>query len=446
MTNCVNFWNGFLKWSLERGRVSRVVLSVLKQVQITKLTNNEITLNGENRGVAIYLKKKFPLLEKSLKEYSHKKLSLRLTILPRKRRKKQEKEPLLKYASFIDDVFNKAGLNPQYNFENFAVSDTNQVAFAAAKAVAEKPGQTYNPLFFYGGVGVGKTHLAQATARRVLKNNPNFSVLFSPGDRFTNELIESIRRKTTSQFRKKYRKLDLLIIDDVQFISGKNLIQEEFFHTFNSIVSFGGQIILTSDRPPYEIKKLEDRLRSRFSGGLIVDIQPPNFELRTAILLIKAREKNINLDIDVAKIIADNITDTRALEGVLLSVYAKTSSRGEKINIQTIEDFFRTKENHQNKNLSPENIIQTVCSFYNLKKSWIKSPSRKQEVARARQLIMFLLRKRLKLKYEQIAFLLKRKDHTTIIYGVSKIENLITRERAFRGEVNEIVGSLALST
>jgi len=440
-----SFWNSFLKWLEREKKVSRVILSLLKQTKLVKLTSGEVVISGDNRGVVIFLKKKLPFLEELLEENTKKKLSLRLIIAATKKKKKEE-EPLLKYVSLVNDIFNKAGLNPQYNFKNFAVSDTNRVAFAAAQAVSDQPGRAYNPLFLYGGVGVGKTHLAQAIARKVLENHSDFSVLFSPGDRFTNELIESIRRKTTSRFRKKYRKLDLLIIDDVQFIAGKNLIQEEFFHTFNSVVSFGGQIILTSDRPPYEIKKLEDRLRSRFLGGLIVDIQPPSFELRTAILLIKAREKSIDLNIEMAKVIADNITDTRALEGALLSIYAKASSQGKKIDIQSIEDFFRIKDDRQNKHLSPEDIVRGVCSFYNLKRSWIKNANRKQEVARARQLIMFLLRKRLKLKYEQIAFLLKRKDHTTIIYGVSKIENLIARERGFKGEVNEIVGSLALST
>jgi len=440
-----SFWNSFLKWLEREKKVSRVILSLLKQTKLVKLTSGEVVISGDNRGVVIFLKKKLPFLEELLEENTKKKLSLRLIIAATKKKKKEE-EPLLKYVSLVNDIFNKAGLNPQYNFKNFAVSDTNRVAFAAAQAVSDQPGRAYNPLFLYGGVGVGKTHLAQAIARKVLENHSDFSVLFSPGDRFTNELIESIRRKTTSRFRKKYRKLDLLIIDDVQFIAGKNLIQEEFFHTFNSVVSFGGQIILTSDRPPYEIKKLEDRLRSRFLGGLIVDIQPPSFELRTAILLIKAREKSIDLNIEMAKVIADNITDTRALEGALLSIYAKASSQGKKIDIQSIEDFFRIKDDRQNKHLSPEDIVRGVCSFYNLKRSWIKNANRKQEVARARQIIMFLLRKKLKLKFEQIAFILKRKDHTTIIYGVSKIENLIAHNSDFKEEVHEVIGSLALST
>ena len=285
-------------------------------------------LGCDNNGVKIYIEKRVGELERLLSLHLKTKTSIQIVIKPKKQ-KNASPAPLLTFQPSMDDVFTKACLHAKYRFENFAVSSTNNVAFAAAQAVSKNIGASYNPLFLYGGVGVGKTHLTQSVARIALEKNPNAKVYFCPGDRFTNELIESFQDKSTVRFRKKYRNLNILAIDDIQFIAGKQAVQEEFFHTFNTIVSSGGQVILTSDRPPHEIKNLEDRLRSRFSGGLIVDIQSPDFELRTAILLIKAREKEIELSIDAAKVIAEQVSDTRALEGALLSIYAKTLGKGE---------------------------------------------------------------------------------------------------------------------
>ena len=336
----------------------------------------------------------------------------------------------------------------KYSFENFAVSPTNQVAYAAARAVAEEPGTAYNPLILYGGVGVGKTHLAQSVARAILEQDHDKKVVFCPGDQFTNELIESIREKSTQRFRHKYRKLDLLIIDDVQFIAGKNHVQEEFFHTFNHIISAAGQIILTSDRPPVVIKKLEDRLKSRFMGGLTVDMQAPDFELRCAILLIKAREKKIDIGIDEARVIAEQVTDSRALEGTILSIYAKTLNNGGAITLDVIEDFFEGSRRRAvaQRRITAHDIIEAVCSYYNIRKSHLKGPSRTENVAMARQVAMYLLRRELGLKYEEIAYALKRKDHTTIMHGYEKIAGLAARDPLFKQEIDRIINSLPLST
>jgi len=294
-------------------------------------------------------------------------------------------------------------------------------------------------------VGVGKTHLAQSIARVVLEKKPQNKVYFCPGDRFTNELIEAIQEKNTARFRKKYRYLNILVVDDIQFIAGKQTIQEEFFHTFNTIVSSGGQVILTSDRPPSEIKNLEDRLRSRFSGGLIVDIQSPDFELRTAILLIKAKEKEIELSMEAAKIVAEQVGDTRALEGTLLSIYAKTLGKKEGIDLEDIEKFFRSKNEQKKTKITPQDIIKAVCSYYNVKQSHIKGPDRSENIAFPRQIVMFLLRRELGLKYEEIAYMLKKKDHTTVLHGSEKIAGLLIKNPAFKEEVDRITNSLTLS-
>ncbi len=440
-----SLWNEFLGSFEKNKKDAPVIASILKQVYPLELTEGGIVLGCDNNGVKIYIEKRVGELERLLSLHLKTKTSIQIVIKPKKQ-KNASPAPLLTFQPSMDDVFTKAGLHAKYRFENFAVSSTNNVAFAAAQAVSKNIGASYNPLFLYGGVGVGKTHLTQSVARIALEKNPNAKVYFCPGDRFTNELIESFQDKSTVRFRKKYRNLNILAIDDIQFIAGKQAVQEEFFHTFNTIVSSGGQVILTSDRPPHEIKNLEDRLRSRFSGGLIVDIQSPDFELRTAILLIKAREKEIELSIDAAKVIAEQISDTRALEGTLLSIYAKTLGKKEGIDLEDIEGFFQHKDERKKQKVSPHDIIKAVCSYYNVKQSQIKSPERTENLSFPRQIIMFLLRHELGLKYEEIAQMLKKKDHTTVLHGSDKIGALLIKNPSFKEEVDRIIKSLFLST
>jgi len=434
-----SFWTGFIDNIVDEKDKNPTLYSLVKQLKPIELTESKIVLGCDNAGFAMLLNKRAPLIEKRLSNYIGNKLRLEIVITPKKKRKE---EPLFKFEPSIEDVFSKARLINSFRFDNFAVSSSNQVAYAASQAVSKTPSEAYNPLFLYGGVGVGKTHLAQAVARKILETSPEKKVLFCPGDLFMNELIESIREKNTPRFRRKYRALDLLIVDDIQFISGKNTVQEEFFHTFNTIVSSGGQIILTSDRSPKEIKNLQDRLRSRFSGGLTVDIQAPDFELRTAILLIKAREKNIQIDIDLAKIISDQINDLRELEGTLLSIYARALTKDGKITIGIVESHFSHEKDNGVRKFGPSDVIRSVCSYYNIKLSHIKGPGRSERVAVPRQVAMFLLRKELGLKYEEIAYILKRKDHTTIMYGVEKINSVLIKDSVFKQEVDRIINSL----
>ncbi len=438
-----SFWSDFLQKIQEHKKKIPVLYPLLKQLKPLELTEKNITLTCSSQGTKFFLDKKKHLVEDLIFNHLKQKLSVEF-VLQLKKTKKKNHPPLLQYQPSIDDLFYKAGLSPQHRLDNFAVSDSNQVAFAASQSIVKKPGLSYNPLFLYGGVGVGKTHLAQATARKILEDHPSKKVLFSPGDQFTNELIESIQSRSTKKFRKKYRKMNLLIIDDVQFIAGKTTVQEEFFHTFNSIISNGGQIILTSDKPPNKIKKLEDRLCSRFSGGLVVDVQSPNFELRTAILLIKAKEKNIKIDIEAAKILAEQARDARTLEGVLLSVYAKTLNKKDSVDLEAVDSFLQKEQTATIKRILPLDVIKAVCSYYNLPRARLKSKRRTSSISLPRQITMFLLRKKLNLKFEEIAHILKRKDHTTVIYAVDKITGLLARDPLLKQEIDQILKSLDL--
>lgn len=439
-----SYWNGFIEKLGRNKESNQVIYPLLKQAKIIELNDDKITLSVVSQGAYDFLEKRTDKIASDFFDHSQKKIKIEFIV--KAPSKKSVSPPLLSFEPSIEDIFFRSGLNKKYNFDNFAVSTTNQVAYAASQAVVKNPGTAYNPLFLYGGVGVGKTHIAQSIAKKILEVDKNKKVYFCPGDNFTNELIESIREKATGRFRKKYRYLNLLIVDDIQFIAGKNAVQEEFFHTFNSIASSGGQIILTSDRPPSAIKNLEDRLHSRFLGGLTVDIQPPDFELRSAILLIKAKEKGIDVDIEAIKIIAERITDCRGLEGSLLSIYAKVLGIKDKIDLEAVEMFFSQNNNERKKRINPTEVIKTVCSFYNIKQSYLKSPSRAASIALYRQITMYLLQKELGLTLIETAEILNRKDHTTALHAKQKISNLLLHDQNLKKEIDIITQSLFQST
>lgn len=418
---------------------NQILVSLVGDMNIEEYADNKLVFGVGSSGGRSFLNKHTDTIRATFSSLFGKNVDVEIRV---RQKEASSDGPLLQFEPSREDVYRTAGLNIHHTFQSFAVSPTNQVAFAAAQAVAKSPGTAYNPLFFYGGVGVGKTHLAQAIARTVLEQKHDAGVLFCSSERFTNELIESIRAKTTPRFRKKYRSLHIIIVDDVQFLAGKQTVQEEFFHTFNTIVSSGGQVILTSDRPPFEIKNLEDRLRSRFSGGLIVDIQQPDFELRTAILLIKAREKNISLSMDAAKMIAEVVHDTRSLEGTLLSLYAKTLGTGrETIDDTLVDAFFSAQTQNVQVRISPQDVIRAVCTYYGIKVSHIKAETRKSHIAKARQIVMYLLRTELSLNLEEVAFVVKRKDHTTVMHAVQKIREQSMKDLAFQKELDAIVAS-----
>jgi len=333
------------------------------------------------------------------------------------------------------------GLRENFTFENFAVSTSNQVAFAAAQAVSLSPGTAYNPLFIYGGVGVGKTHLMEAIGNTLLNKNQKTRIIYCMGEDFTNEIIEAIRGHSTDIFKKKFRQAHVLLLDDIQFIAGKERVQEEFFHTFNAILRVGGQVVLTSDRPPSEIAKLEARLRSRFEGGLTVDISPPDFELRTAILLIKAKQRKIDLPIEMAKFIAANIEDTRKLEGTLIRGQTEAEMKKEPLSVllfQSILGKAKGGEETLAKKIPPEEIIKEVANYFNLKVNQLKGKKRDRPISLPRQILMYLLRGEIGLTLEAVGQILGGRDHTTIIHGVDKITHEMLINEKLREDVSGI--------
>lgn len=326
----------------------------------------------------------------------------------------------LKFDEF--KINKETSLNPRYTFENFVVGSFNELAYAASLAVTESLGNTYNPLFIYGGVGLGKTHLIQAIGNKINDSPKKKKVKYISSEKFVSSIISGIRNHNIDIFKASLSSIDVLIIDDIQFLAGKDKTQEEFFHTFNSLYEKNKQIILSSDRPPNAIPELEERLRSRFEGGMIVDVSLPDYETRLAILKTKLQEKNLKLPEDVLEYIASNVKkNIRELEGALnsLLIYYKTNN--------TIPDLEITKKLLKNFVFSPFNvanykkIIEIVAKFYNLDEKTLFNPTRRKEIVRPRQIAMFLLREELKYSFPAIARKFGGKDHTTVIYAYKKI-------------------------
>ncbi|WP_312432832.1 chromosomal replication initiator protein DnaA [Lacrimispora sp.] len=319
-----------------------------------------------------------------------------------------------------------ANLNPKYTFDTFVVGANNNLAHAASLAVAESPGEIYNPLFIYGGVGLGKTHLMHSIGHFILKNNPAAKVLYVTSEKFTNELIDAIRNKNNfspTEFREKYRNNDVLLIDDIQFIIGKESTQEEFFHTFNALYEAKKQIIISSDKPPKEIETLEERLRSRFEWGLTVDIQSPDYETRMAILRKKEEMEGYNIDNEVIKYIATNIkSNIRELEGALTKIVALSRLDNKEITVELAEEALKDIISPNDKReVTPELVIQVVADHYGITPLDISSQKRNKEIVYPRQIVMYLCRDMVGTPLQMIGKYLGGRDHTTIIHGIEKI-------------------------
>ena len=327
-----------------------------------------------------------------------------------------------------DTRFEEANLNPRYTFGTFVVGSNNKFAHAASLAVAESPGEIYNPLFIYGGVGLGKTHLMHSIARFILEHNPDSKVLYVTSEEFTNELIEAIRNGNNTamtQFRDKYRNIDVLLVDDVQFIIGKDATQEEFFHTFNSLHSAKKQIIISSDKPPKDMEILEDRIRSRFDWGLIADISSPDYETRVAILKKKEEMDGYDINEDVIKYIATNIkSNIRELEGSLNKVMAFANLEKREVTVELAEQVLKDIISpDQQKIITPEYIISMVAEHYDITIDEIKGNKRNSKIVIPRQIAMYLCREMIDIPLKSVGKCLGNRDHTTIMHGCEKIEH-----------------------
>ena len=320
-------------------------------------------------------------------------------------------------------------INSKYIFNNFVVGSSNQFAHAACLAVANHPGRTYNPLFVYGGVGLGKTHLLHAIVHQSMSKNSRAKICYISAENFTNELINSIRFEKMIQFRNKYRNMDMLLLDDIQFIAGKERTQEEFFHTFNALFELKKQIVVTSDKTPREIPELEDRLRSRFEWGLIADIQPPDAETKVAILKKKAVAEDICLPNDVAFFLATNVkSNIRELEGLLNRLIAYSSLYGCDISLDFTKDVLKDVLGVK-KEATPEDIVKLVCKYCNTKVADIKSKRKNNSVLIPRQIAMYSIRKVTNLSYPEIGRFFGGKDHSTVIHSIKKIESLLNKDQ-----------------
>lgn len=424
-------WSDILNMIKIEHDVSDVSYSAwLEPLKVYKVEGNVVTIIVTNGSMALsYINKKYILpLKVAIAETTGEDFEISL-VLPEEIKEEVTPRPALAAAPVsLNENIEKANLNPRYTFDTFVVGNNNKMAHAASVAVAESPGEAYNPLFIYGGVGLGKTHLMHSIAHFVLQKNPSAKVLYVTSEYFTNELIDSIRNgnnSTMSKFREKYRNIDVLLIDDIQFIIGKESTQEEFFHTFNSLHGAKKQIVISSDKPPKDMEILEDRLRSRFEWGLIVDISSPDYETRMAILRKKEELDGYKIDDEVIEYIAKNVkSNIRELEGSLNKIMAYANLEQKEINLDLAEKVLKDIISpNQKRIITPELILDIVAEHFDLTASDLIGNKRNSKIVFPRQIAMYLCRNMTEVTLKNIGKVLGGRDHTTIMNGISKIEN-----------------------
>ncbi len=349
------------------------------------------------------------------------------------------------YSDYAGEV--KTEVDPlddsRFTFDRFVVGASNRIAFAAATAVASKPATTYNPLFIYGGPGLGKTHLLYAIGHEIRRARPSAHIVYIKGDDFTNELVEAIQSRRNLEFRDKYRYADLLLVDDIQFIAGKIQTQEEFFHTFNTLYEAGRQIVLTSDRAPKEMLRLEERLRSRFEWGLLVDIQPPDYETRLAIVKKKAQRMGVPLEDEIAEYIAENVTENiRQLEGTVKKILAyRELIPGAKVDLELVNRIVR-EIIRGDRDYTPDLIVEKVAAFYDVTPEDARGGSRQKNVALARQISMYLIRKLINLPLTDIGAIFSGRDHSTVMHAIKKVETQMSEDAKFSDTIRDITANI----
>lgn len=445
-----NLWDQAL--NIVKGEMSEISFNTwIKGCEPISLSDNLLKLKVPNSFTKGILDKRYKsFLIKGLKIVTSKNYDIEFLLesdlekLSSLEETKEKELPSAKNSLIINNDEISTSLNPKYTFESFVIGNSNRFAHAASLAVAESPAKAYNPLFIYGGVGLGKTHLMHAIGHYILEQNPKTKVVYVSSEKFTNELINAIKDDKTEEFRNKYRKVDILLIDDIQFIAGKERTQEEFFHTFNALHEDCKQIILSSDRPPKEIHTLEDRLRSRFEWGLIADIQPPDFETRMAILKKKADVEGLNVANDVMVYIATKIkSNIRELEGALIRIVAYSSLTTKAISVnlasEALKDIIANKEDLP---IDTKIIQESVANYFNLRVEDLKSQRRTRNIAYPRQIAMYLSRKLTDMSLPKIGEEFGGRDHTTVIHAYEKISENLKTDEVLQTTINDIYNLL----
>lgn len=419
-----------------------------KNTEILTKKEGVITISVPNAFSKEWLEQKYnkfilKILHDLDEEIKDVKYTINQVILKTENPQKNAASPVQSFSDQLEfeefKISKLTNLNPRYDFENFIVGPFNEMAHAAAWAISENPGTDYNPFFLYGGVGLGKTHLLQAIGNKVIKDFPEKKVKYIPAERFIAGIVNSIKNQDIEKFKSEHQKIDVLIIDDIQFLAGKEKTQEEFFHLFNALYEKNKQIILSSDRPPKAIPSLEERLRSRFEGGMIADIGLPDYETRLAILKSKIKQKGLDFPEQTLNFIASNVKDNiRELEGALNRLAAFQKLNKKTPDLEAVQSLLKKLIQAPFKVVTFNHIIKSVAEFYDLKEKDLLVSSRKKEIVKPRQIVMYLLREELKNSYPTIGRKLGGKDHTTVIYGCEKIAKELEKSERLNEEIKLI--------
>ncbi len=420
----------------------------IEPIQPVNITGNILTIEVPNKFIKDWIKDNYKKnIEETLSLVGAINYSINIKINKKRNTKKiietpDENTDIKKPIKKIEVLPN---INPKYTFDTFVSGTSNQFAHAAAMAVSKNPATTYNPLFIYGGVGLGKTHLINAIGNEIYKNNSATKICYYSSEKFTNELINSLRHAKMNEFRNKFRSIDILLIDDIQFIAGKKSTQEEFFHTFNSLYESHKQIIVTSDKFPKEIPDLEERLRSRFEWGLIADIQAPDTETKQAILNMKADQNNIKLPEDVIYFLANSISNNvRELEGYLIRIGAYSSLTSTPITVEMTKQILKDILIENSKEVTIEKIQKNIADHFQIKISELKSTKRQKNIVLPRQISMYICRNLTNLSYPEIGSKFGGKDHSTIIHAVKKIERLMAEDIQMKTMIEKLIENLGI--
>ncbi len=411
-----------------------------QKTALQSLNNGIATLSAHNAFIKETLSQRhLELIERTFEKLLGQKVKIDLTVRMLEKFSDQKEED---FFQIIEPVASHS-LNPKYTLENFVVGLSNNVAYAAALAVAQNPGLSYNPLFIYGGTGVGKTHLMLAIGNAILDKKPHIKIIYSPSEKFMNDYVEAIQTHKMGALRAKYRSLDVLLIDDIQFFSGREGTQEEFFHTFNELISKNSQVILTSDRSPNEIAKLEDRLKSRFAGGLMIDIQPPDFDTRVAILRAKCLQQGAVLSEEALQLLASSYnTNIRELEGRLVQILQILKTQNLPPTTENISLHLQTTPKN-NLKVDPKLVLTTICDYFNLSQKDLIGSRRQKELVLPRHITMFILSEHLNLTVEKIGQILGNRDHTTVMHGRDKIKKLADTDKDVQRILGEVKNNLS---